>query len=120
MNRSRFTKLDTARLVSLRIKDREIHVTMPQLITIISATLDEITEALRLGRTVDFRGFGIFEPVMRKPKIGRNLGHPGRATMTIPGHRAVRFRMSPEMKYMMEHSTAPVKVAKPVLTAEPI
>ena len=39
---------------------------------IISIIINEITQALLLGRRVEFRGFGIFSSRVRNQRIGRN------------------------------------------------
>lgn len=59
---------------------------------IVDHTLDALTEALAEGRKVEFRGFGIFDVVQRKPKIGRNPKNPNAGQYQIPARRVVRFR----------------------------
>lgn len=39
---------------------------------VMDAILDTITESLKNGESVQFSGFGTFEPKQRNPRIGRN------------------------------------------------
>lgn len=60
---------------------------------IVDHTLETLTEALAQGRKLEFRGFGIFDVVQRKPKIGRNPKNPNAGQYQIPARRVVRFRV---------------------------
>lgn len=57
---------------------------------IIQAFLNKITEALRDGKRLEFRDFGIFNVVQRKPKVGRNPKNPS-IPIIIPARAAVKF-----------------------------
>lgn len=56
---------------------------------VVQVFLEHITHALHEGRRVEFRGFGSFEGVMRKPKLGRNM-HTGEV-VEIPAYTKVKF-----------------------------
>ena len=43
---------------------------------VIQRTLDSIVDALAQGKTIELRNFGIFKPVKRKARIGRNPNNP--------------------------------------------
>ena len=43
---------------------------------VIQQTLDSIINSLAQGKTVELRNFGIFKPVKRKARIGRNPNNP--------------------------------------------
>ena len=47
----------------LQVKDAE---------KIVSIIIDEITQALLLGRRAEFRGFGVFSAKARSARVGRN------------------------------------------------
>ena len=59
----------------------------------VAVIFDRLTLALVAGRKVEFRGFGIFVPQVRKGKIGRNPKYPEKGTCTIPARKVVRFRV---------------------------
>jgi len=60
---------------------------------IVDQTLDVLTEALVAKKKIEFRGFGIFDVVERKPKIGRNPKNPAAGQYLIPARSMVRFRV---------------------------
>lgn len=60
--------------------------------TIVEATIDVLLATLASGKSVEFRGFGVFDVVNRKQKIGRNPRKPSAGQYLIPARRAVRFR----------------------------
>lgn len=59
---------------------------------IVEEALVQISLQLIAGRRVEFRGFGVFEPVTRKAKIGRNPRRPQAGDYIIPAKRTVKFR----------------------------
>jgi len=64
---------------------------------IVDQTLEILTEALTAEKKIEFRGFGIFDVVHRKPKIGRNPRNPGAGQYQIPARRMVRFRVGKQL-----------------------
>lgn len=64
---------------------------------IIQAFLDQITFHLSKGKRFEFREFGIFETVKRKPKVGRN---PKKADIpiVIPARTTVKFTQGKKLK----------------------
>ena len=52
--------------------------------------LEEITEEIGKGNRLEFREFGIFEPVRRAPRIARNPRNQQR--VPVPAKHAVRFK----------------------------
>jgi len=64
---------------------------------VVDQTLEVLTEALTEGKKVEFRGFGIFDVVHRKPKIGRNPKNPSAGQYQIPTRRMVRFRVGKQL-----------------------
>lgn len=69
---------------------------------VIQAFLDKMTECLSGGHRLEFRDFGVFEVVVRKPKIGRN---PKKAEqpIVIPARLAVKFTPGKKMRKLIEH-----------------
>ncbi|MCD6339145.1 MAG: integration host factor subunit beta [Verrucomicrobia bacterium] len=53
--------------------------------------LDSIAEALARDETVEFRNFGVFEVVVRRPRVGRNPNVP-RSEVQIPPRAVVKFK----------------------------
>lgn len=76
-----------------------------QLVTkmVIQKFLDEIIEELAKGSKLEFRDFGIFEVVMRKPRVGRNPQTGDR--VPVSERRVVRFRMGRLMRERIQAST---------------
>lgn len=63
---------------------------------IVQRTLDQIVEALREGKTVELRNFGVFKVKARRPRIGRN---PKTGTaVPIPERKVVSFKAGMVMK----------------------
>lgn len=59
--------------------------------------LDSVTENLLEGNRFEFRGFGVFEVVERKAKIGRNPKSP-QTPIHIPERKAIKFSPGRKMK----------------------
>lgn len=84
---SNFTRTELANELSKRLA-----MPVDRAKGIVDQTLDALTEALATKKKVEFRGFGIFEVVLRKPKIGRNPRRPQAGQYQIPSRQLVRFR----------------------------
>ena len=57
---------------------------------VVQKTLDQITNSLAAGKTVELRNFGIFKVKTRKPRIGRNPKTG--VTVSIPERKVVTFK----------------------------
>ena len=66
---------------------------------IVQSVLDGIVEALQAGRHVEFRNFGVFEIITRKPRLGRNPNKPD-DTVIIPARKTVRFKPGRAMRQL--------------------
>lgn len=86
----------TKRDLAVRIAD-ETGLTQIAVKEVIQKFLDYIIESLTRGENVEFRNFGVFECVYRKPRIGRNPQKPEN-TVKIPGRYVVRFKSGKDMK----------------------
>ncbi len=63
---------------------------------IVQKLLDEVVEELAQGNKLEFRDFGVFEVVMRKPRVGRNPRTGER--VAVPEKRVVTFAMGRLMR----------------------
>ncbi|MDR3623974.1 MAG: integration host factor subunit beta [Chlamydiales bacterium] len=68
---------------------------------VIQSFLDQMTDALSSGDRLEFRDFGVFEVVKRKPKIGRNPKDAS-VPIVIPARSAVKFTPGKKMKQLIE------------------
>jgi len=66
---------------------------------VIERFLSEMISELAKGNRLEFRGFGVFEVVLRKQKRARNP--KTRQEVLVPPHKVVRFRMGKEMKNIL-------------------
>jgi len=68
---------------------------------IVQGFLDLLTRVLSEGKRIEFRGFGVFEIVHRKQKIGRN---PKKAEIpvVIPARKGVKFTPGKKLKELIE------------------
>lgn len=71
---------------------------------IVEHIINRLAQVMADGRKVEFRGFGIFVPQVRKSKVGRNPMHPEAGTYTIPARKVVRFRVGKELDVKLNPS----------------
>lgn len=64
---------------------------------IVDNVLDILGSAMLESRKIEFRNFGLFEVVQRKPKIGRNPLKPNEGQYQIPARKVVRFKIGKEL-----------------------
>ncbi len=64
---------------------------------VVQRTLDAIAAALRDGRNVELRNFGVFEVQVRKARVGRNPNRPEK-DVAIPARAVIKFKSGKEMK----------------------
>lgn len=76
---------------------------------IIQAFLDEIIDELVAGNRLEFRDFGVFEVIVKKPRTARNprTGEP----VHIPEKRVVHFKAGRLMKERVMATTTEEKSA---------
>ncbi|NLF93257.1 MAG: integration host factor subunit beta [Oligosphaeraceae bacterium] len=80
----------TKRKIAIEIAERA-NLTQQEAIDAFQATLDVISDELASGGHIELRGFGVFEIVTQKSRIGRNPNKPT-VTVTIPERKVVKFR----------------------------
>jgi nucleoid DNA-binding protein len=90
----------TKRELAIKIAE-ETGLTQVAVKEVVQKFLDYVVEALARGDKLEFRNFGVFESVYRKPRIGRNPQRP-METVQIPGRYVVRFKPGREMKAEMK------------------
>ena len=80
---------------------RETTLTQGEVHTVVQKVLDTIMETLLAGRAIEFRDFGVFEPVVRKSRVGRNPKKPVE-TVKIPDRKSIKFRPGRKFKAKLE------------------
>ena len=95
-NLEKLTKKSIAKIV-LCEASTERPLTQQDIQRVVGKTLDCITSALARGQTVELRNFGVFDVVIRSPRVGRNPKQPD-VTVQIPAKAKVRFRPGKEMR----------------------
>jgi len=64
-----------------------------QVHNVVNSMIGKVRHSLKVGERVELRGLGTFEPVTRKPRVGRNPRKPEN-DVPIPERRAVKFKPS--------------------------
>lgn len=64
---------------------------------IVDSAILALTNALASHKKVEFRGFGAFDVVQRKSKVGRNPKKPQDGQYCIPAHKSVRLRIGKDL-----------------------
>jgi len=70
---------------------------------IVTEFLHTVTDNLVEGNRFEFRDFGVFEVVERKPKIGRNPKSP-ETPILIPARKGVKFSPGRKLKNLISSS----------------
>jgi nucleoid DNA-binding protein len=65
--------------------------------SVVQKTFDYLGDEFAAGRSIELRGFGIFEIQTRKSRVGRNP-HKPEDTCVIPERKVVKFRSGKELK----------------------
>ena len=81
-----------------------------QVFDIVQRTLDKITDSLANNVTVELRNFGIFQPRLTKPRVGRNPNQPG-SSFVIPSRATVKFKAGKVMRQRVEKLSRELKDA---------
>lgn len=76
---------------------KKVSLTQQEVAEVVQYTLDGITDALLVGKHVEFRGFGVFEVATRKARVGRNPNKPEHV-VRIPERKVVKFKPGKGMK----------------------
>ena len=81
-----------------------------QVFDIVQRTLDEITDSLARNVAVELRNFGVFQPRLTKPRVGRNPNQPG-SRFDIPSRATVKFKAGKIMRQRVEKLSREMKDA---------
>lgn len=86
-----------------------------EVMEVVQNLLDEITECLADGKTIELRNFGVFEVRLTKSRVGRNPNKP-EDDVVIPPRATVKFKAGKIMKQRVLMRTDALKseVSDPV------
>src|SRR5205809_6829533 len=79
-----------------------------QVFDIVQRTLDKITDSLASNVPVELRNFGVFQPRLTKPSVGRNPNQPG-SRFVIPPRATGKFKAGKVMRQREEKLSREVK-----------
>src|SRR6266403_1809644 len=77
---------------------------------VVQRTLDQITDSLAKNVAVELRNFGVFQPRLTKPRVGRNPNQPG-SSFVIPPRATVKFKAGTIMRQRVEKLSRELKEA---------
>jgi len=77
---------------------------------VVQRTLDKITDSLANNVAVELRNFGVFQPRLTKPRVGRNPNQPG-TSFVIPPRATVKFKAGKIMRQRVEKLSRELKEA---------
>jgi len=97
--------LDMAKLTK-----RDIVVAISNQTGMVQRTLDKITDSLANNVAVELRNFGVFQPRLTKPRVGRNPNQPG-TSFVIPPRATVKFKAGKIMRQRVEKLSRELKEA---------
>ena len=75
---------------------------------VVQRTLDQITDSLAKNVPVELRNFGVFQPRLTKPRVGRNPNQPG-SSFVIPPRATVKFKAGKVMRQRVEKLSRELK-----------
>ena len=81
-----------------------------QVFEVVQRTLDQITDSLARNVAVELRNFGVFQPRLTKPRVGRNPNQPG-SSFVIPPRATVKFKAGKIMRQRVEKLSREMKEA---------
>ena len=81
-----------------------------QVFDVVQRTLDKITDSLANNVPVELRNFGVFQPRLTKPRVGRNPNQPG-SSFVIPPRATVKFKAGKIMRQRVEKLSRELKEA---------
>lgn len=76
---------------------KETGLTQLEVKEVVQRLLDSIVDNLAAGHTIELRNFGIFKPVKRKARVGRNPNNPS-VEVQIPAKWISDFKAGKIMK----------------------
>ena len=106
-------KIDMAKLTKRDIVvaiSNQTGMVQHEVFDVIQRTLDKITDSLANNITVALRNFGVFQPRLTKPRVGRNPNQPG-SSFVIPPRATVKFKAGKIMRQRVEKLSRELKEA---------
>jgi nucleoid DNA-binding protein len=79
---------------------------------VVQRTLDKITDSLANNIAVELRNFGVFQPRLTKPRVGRNPNQPG-SSFVIPPRAIMRQRVEKLSRELKEAAERQKNVSAP-------
>lgn len=104
-NMSKLTKRDIVVSIS-----NQTGMVQHQVFDVVQRTLDQITDSLARNVAVELRNFGVFQPRLTKPRVGRNPNQPG-SSFVIPPRATVKFKAGKVMRQRVEKLSRELKEA---------
>src|SRR5438105_15367888 len=102
---AKLTKMDIVVAIS-----NQTGMVQHQVFDVVQRTLDHITDSLANNVTVELRNFGVFQPRLTKPRVGRNPNQP-RSSLVIPSRATVKFKVGKIMRQRVEKLSRGMKEA---------
>jgi len=85
-----------AELVDKIAKESSVTVTKDQVVSMLKATIEALSSALKAGDSVTLTGFGTFKVVERAARNGRNPRT--KEVITIPASKTARFTPGKQLR----------------------
>jgi nucleoid DNA-binding protein len=107
------TTIDMAKLTKRDIVvaiSNQTGMVQHQVFDVVQRTLDKITDSLANNIAVELRNFGVFQPRLTKPRVGRNPNQPG-SSFVIPPRATVKFKAGKIMRQRVEKLSRELKDA---------
>jgi nucleoid DNA-binding protein len=107
------SKIDMAKLTKRDIVvaiSNQTGMVQHQVFDVVQRTLDKITDSLANNIPVELRNFGVFQPRLTKPRVGRNPNQPG-SSFVIPPRATVKFKAGKIMRQRVEKLSRELKEA---------
>jgi nucleoid DNA-binding protein len=105
MDMAKLTKRDIVVSIS-----NQTGMVQHQVFDVVQRTLDKITDSLANNVPVELRNFGVFQPRLTKPRVGRNPNQPG-SSFVIPSRATVKFKAGKIMRQRVEKLSRELKEA---------
>lgn len=94
MKKSKVTKID---IVEEIYNSSDIEIEKSEIQNIVDLFLKQVKQSLENGSSIELRGFGTFEPRLRKPKSNVRNPRTGEA-VKVDAHYVAAFRAGQELK----------------------
>jgi len=105
VNMAKLTKRDIVVAIS-----NQTGMVQHEVFDVVQRTLDKITDSLASNVAVELRNFGVFQPRLTKPRVGRNPNQPG-SSFVIPPRATVKFKAGKIMRQRVEKLSRELKEA---------